>query len=166
MTGKCKCSVFTKKLSFKKWTQSPLTCSASSCSGATPCTRTPSRPVCRHTQVLPCLANVGYSSILAFHQSRKFLSAPKGSFRYLLQQLRNSFANVKISKLGELIHLALSLSITLIVRFIDVKQSSFRLWSINLVSEGPVQSLGGESCCPQRCRPSLQSPQELPLSSL
>ena len=87
-----------------------------------------------HKYFLASLANVGYSSFLAFHQSRKFLSAPKGSFRYLLQQLRNSFANVKISKLGELIHLALSLSITFIVRFIDVKQSSFRLWSINLVS--------------------------------
>ena len=78
------------------------------------------------------IANVGYSSFLAFHQSREFLSAPKGSFRYLLQQLRNSFANVKISKPGELIHLALS--ITIIVRFVDVKQSFFWLWSINLVS--------------------------------
>ena len=88
-----------------------------------------------HRYFLASLANVGYSSFLAFHQSRKFLSVPKGLFRYLLQQLRNSFANVKISKLGELIHLALiSPSITLIVRFIDVKQSSFRLWSINLVS--------------------------------
>ena len=60
------------------------------------------------------------------------MSAPKGSFRYLLQQLRNSFADVKISKPGELIHLALS--ITIIVRFVYVKQSSFQLWSINIVS--------------------------------
>ena len=85
-----------------------------------------------HRYFLASLANVGYSSFLAFHRSREFLSAPKGSFRYLLQQLRNSFADVKISKPGELIHLALS--ITIIVRFVDVKQSSFRLWSINLVS--------------------------------
>ena len=48
-----------------------------------------------HRYFLASLANVGYSSFLAFHQSRKFLSAPKGSFRYLLQQLRNSFADVK-----------------------------------------------------------------------
>ena len=104
MTGKCKCSVFTKKVIFQE----------------------------THRYILASPANVGYSSFLAFHQSREFLSAPKGSFRYMLQQSRNSFANVKISKPGELIHLALS--ITIIVRFVDVKQSSFRLWSINLVS--------------------------------
>ena len=78
---------------------------------------------------LASIANVRYS--LAFHQSRGFLSALKGSFWYLLQQLRNSFADVKISKSGELIHLALS--ITIIVRFVDVKQSSFWPRSINLV---------------------------------
>ena len=80
-----------------------------------------------HRFFIASLANVGYSSFLAFHQSRDFLSAPKGSFRYLLQQLRNSFADVEISKPGELIHLALS--IIIIVRFVDVKQYSFRLWS-------------------------------------
>ena len=104
MTGKCKCSVFTKKVIFQE----------------------------THRYFRPSLAKVGYSSFLAFHQSREFLSVPKGSLRYRLQQLRNSFADVKISKPGELIHLALS--ITVIIRFVDVKQSSFRLKSINLVS--------------------------------
>ena len=48
MTDKCKCSVFTKPSYLSRnvaWTQSPLTCSDSSCSGATPFTRTPSRSV-------------------------------------------------------------------------------------------------------------------------
>ena len=88
VTGKCKCSVFTKKNVFQE----------------------------THRFFLASLANVGYSSFLAFHQSREFLSATKGSFWYLLRQLRNSFADVKISKPGELIHLALS--ITIIVRFV------------------------------------------------
>ena len=64
------------------------------------------------------LANVGYSSFMAYHLSREFWSASKGSFWNLLQQLSISFANLKISKPGKLIHLALS--ITLIVRFVDV----------------------------------------------
>ena len=64
MIGKCKCSVFTKKLSFKKHT------------GTTD-------------------------------------------------------ADVKISKPGELLHLALS--ITIFVRVVDVRQSPFRIRSINLV---------------------------------
>ena len=106
-------------------------------SGATPCTRTPSRLVCwcqAHTGTsLPALPRSGTPPSW-LSTSPESSCQRKGSFRYLLQQLRNSFANVKISKIGELIHLALSLSITLIVRFIDVKQSSFRLWSINLVS--------------------------------
>ena len=64
-----------------------------------------------HRYFLANLANVACSSFLAAHQSRE------GSFRKLLQQLSISFTNVKISKPGELIHLALS--ITLIVRFVD-----------------------------------------------
>ena len=71
-----------------------------------------------HGYFLASHANVGYSSFLALHKSREFLSASKGSFGYLFQLLSISFANVKISKPGELIHL--SLSITLIVRFFIV----------------------------------------------
>ena len=49
MTDKCKSSVFTKPRYLSRivaWTKSSLIRSASSCSGATPSTRTPSRPVC------------------------------------------------------------------------------------------------------------------------
>ena len=49
MKDKCKSSVFTKPRYLSRivaWTKSSLIRSASSCSGATPSTRTPSRPVC------------------------------------------------------------------------------------------------------------------------
>ena len=122
MTGKCRCSVFTKKLSSKKCCLNR----ASSCSGEH---HENTLSACVHCAGAS-LANIGYSSFLAFlafQQAREFLSAPKGSFRYLLQQLRNSFADVEISKPGELIHL--DLSIIIIVRFVDVKQYSSWLWS-------------------------------------
>ena len=141
MTGKCKCSMFTKNI-FQE----------------------------THRFFIASLANVGYSSFLAFHQSREFLSAPKGSFRYLLQQLRNSFADVKISKPGELIHLALS--ITIIVRFVYVKQSSFQLVQHCLwqhpppLSASPARLSACTSTPPCRSCCSPWGPQELPHSSL
>ena len=75
MTGKCKCSVFTNKIIFQE----------------------------TYRYFLASLANVRHSSFFAFNKSREFFSEPKGSFRYLLHQLRNSFADVK-TKPGELIH--------------------------------------------------------------
>ena len=71
-----------------------------------------------HRYFLASLTSVGYSSFFARHQSNEFFSVSTGSFRYLLQQLSISFANVKISKPGELVHPVLF--ITLIVRHVDV----------------------------------------------
>ena len=134
MTDKCKCSVFKKTSYFSRKiarTKCPLTCSASSCSRATLSTRTYSRPVCwcqaHQDTSLPALPTSGTPSYWLFKSppvQRVLVSFP-GSFWYLLQRLSISFTNVKISKPGELIHLAPS--ITLIVRFVDVKQSSFKL---------------------------------------
>ena len=71
-----------------------------------------------HRYFLASHVNVGYSSFLALHKSREFFSVSKGSFGYLLPQLSISFANVKISKPGELVHPVLF--ITLIVRHVIV----------------------------------------------
>ena len=96
MTDKCKCLVFTKPSYFSRIvarTKCPLTCSASSCSRATPSTRAYSRPVCwcqalsasslvsgTPRYFLASLANFGYSFFLALHQSREFLSASMAAF--------------------------------------------------------------------------------------
>ena len=143
----------------------------------------------RNSQVLPCQpCQRQVLLLLGFPPVQRDLVSHQ---RYLMQQLRNSFANVKISKTGELINLALS--ITIIVRFVDVKQSFFLalehqpcLWQPpppllasparlsscastppccspwGLSTEGRVQSPGGESRRPHCCCPSQQSPQELP----
>ena len=91
----------------------------------------------RNTQVLPCkpcqhwvLLLLGFPPVPRVLVSAQGLISVPVAVKQL--QLRNSFANVKNSKPGELIHLALS--ITIIVRFVYVKQSSFQLWSINFVS--------------------------------
>ena len=93
-----------------------------------------------HRYFLASHVNVGYSSFLALHESREFFSVSKGSFGYLLQQLSISFAKV---------------------RFIDVQQSSFRLWSINLVSGNIlipfqlVESISALSLYQHPCLPHL-----------
>ena len=87
MTDKCKCSVFTKaKLSFKKvaWTQSPLTLFSLLLFRSNPihektlstCVLVPDT----QRYFLASLANNEYSSFLALHESREFLSASKGTF--------------------------------------------------------------------------------------
>ena len=91
MTDKCERSVFTKPRIVAR-TKCPLTCSASSCSRATPSARAYSWLVCwcqalsasslvsgTSRYFLASLVNVGYSFFLALHQAREFLSASKGS---------------------------------------------------------------------------------------
>ena len=134
MTDKCKCfSIHKTKISFKKCCMDTVSPDMLSLLlfRSHPSMRTPSWPVCwwqaPTSSSLPALPTSGTPSYWLFKSppvQRVLVSFP-GSFWYLLQRLSISFTNVKISKPGELIHLAPS--ITLIVRFVDVKQSSFKL---------------------------------------
>ena len=82
MTGKCKCSVFTKKVIFQEmdtvytdllslllFRSNPMHENTLSACVLVPGT---------HRYFLASLANFGYSFFLAFHQSGEFLPASKG----------------------------------------------------------------------------------------
>ena len=84
MTGKCKCSVFTKKVIFQEmdtvytdllslllFRSNPMHENTLSACVLVPDT---------HRYFLASLGTVGYSSFLALYQSREFMSASKGIF--------------------------------------------------------------------------------------